>query len=499
MALNSTGRRRILVVGVKQETATFNPASTTLDDFECVHGREAVAALTGTATEVGGILDAAAHHDVTVGTVAWAPSGGAVDKSAWAHLRESILDDVATGPFAAILVVLHGAMVCVDSDDPEGQLLGDIAELVGDVPIVATLDLHAVLTDDMLARADVFVPFHTYPHVDHHSTGVRAVRALDRLLGGAVPTTAYTPVPALVRGDELLTDTGLLGRMIGTCRTAEASGALSSAIIIGNPFTDVDGLRSGVLVTTVDDLESAKAISSSVAGELWAQRRRFRADLVDVRSAVAASLDAIGGPVILADQADATSSGAAGDAVTILEALLALPGARPAMVSVVDAPAAAQACAVGVGATASFRLGGIVDPRHAPITVEATVVRADLDQTFLYEDGTVARPGPSALLRVDGVDVVVTSKAIWVVGQNIYRAFGLDPRRGGVVVVKSPNGYRPHYESIASRMISVDGDGATSAALERLPYVKLRRPTWPLDDDFEPELSPMCFVGRRPV
>src|SRR3954447_6107108 len=86
--------------------------------------------------------------------------------------------------------------------------------LVGErIPIVISLDLHGILTERMLRQIDALTAFHTYPHVDFLDTGVRAARVLLRLLDEEVrPVIAAVPIPALVRGDELITATGLFGR-----------------------------------------------------------------------------------------------------------------------------------------------------------------------------------------------------------------------------------------------------------------------------------------------
>jgi hypothetical protein len=71
------------------------------------------------------------------------------------------------------------------------------------------------LTERMVKHASGIVAYHTYPHVDFFDTGKRAARLLLRILSdGAKPVTAVVPVPALVRGDELITETGLFGRVI---------------------------------------------------------------------------------------------------------------------------------------------------------------------------------------------------------------------------------------------------------------------------------------------
>src|SRR4029078_9801387 len=121
-------------------------------------------------------------------------------------------------------ICLHGATAGEEEGDPEGRVLEAIRAILARIPLVASLDLHAVLTDRMLAAADVLVPFHTYPHVDQYQTGQRAARNLLRLLQREIrPTTARIPLPMLVRGDELITATGRFGEAIRMCQQVEQS------------------------------------------------------------------------------------------------------------------------------------------------------------------------------------------------------------------------------------------------------------------------------------
>ena len=87
----------------------------------------------------------------------------------------------------------------------------------------------------MLEYCDAIVIYHTYPHIDFVETGARAARLLLRLLEGQVrPVTARVLIPALVRGDELITATGLFGGFIREAQAIEQSaGGLSAGMFIG--------------------------------------------------------------------------------------------------------------------------------------------------------------------------------------------------------------------------------------------------------------------------
>src|SRR5205814_7858126 len=91
-------------------------------------------------------------------------------------------------------------MVAECEPDVEGHLLQRIREYVGkQIPIVATLDLHANVTRRMVEASDVLVLYHTAPHIDVMSTGKRGAAALRKILaGGAKPVTSFRKIPMVV-------------------------------------------------------------------------------------------------------------------------------------------------------------------------------------------------------------------------------------------------------------------------------------------------------------
>ena len=478
---------RILIGGLKQETATFNPVPTRYSDFHIVRGMEIIDCLKGTDTEMGGILqvlEACPEHDVVPTFAGRAVSGGPIADDDLDRLIDEMLVGIRKAqPADGVCLVLHGAMASPRDPDPEGRILSEVRSTVGSAPIVATIDLHAILTDRMLAAADILVPFHTYPHTDQCRTGKRAAKNLLRLLAGtASPTTARVRLPMLVRGDELLTATGLFGEAVRRCRRIEDSpGGLSAGVIIGNPFTDVPDLRSNVIVTMDGDALAARTEASAVAQYMWDNRGAFTAKLTPLQEAIRIA-SGTHGLTVFSDGADATASGAPGDSNAILRGLIEQKYTGKALVPIVDRPAVQTAREAGVGAEVSVSLGGTLDPdRHTPVALK-THVKGIWDGQFVYEDGTKETAGLTAVLTSGTITVMVTERPVYVVGRKVFQAFGLDPRDYNLVVVKSPNGFRPHYEDIANRIIAVDVPGAASANLRSLPYERCPRPIFPLDE-----------------
>ncbi len=152
-------------------------------------------------------------------------------------------------------------MGAVGELDPEGFLLAETRKIVGEeIPIVASFDLHGVITDKMLRHANAITIYHTYPHIDQYETGERAAKVLLKIIDGtAHPVTARVRIPALVRGDELKTKTGVFGQRVAETVAIENSAqGLSGGIFIGNPFTDVPELASNVIICTDGDEKFSK-------------------------------------------------------------------------------------------------------------------------------------------------------------------------------------------------------------------------------------------------
>lgn len=478
----------VLIAELKQETATFNPALSHYDDFRIYRGDDILTAYRGTQTELAGALDVCSARkslEVVPTLAADAVSGGPVATADLDRLLDEMVGAVqAAGPVDAAYICFHGAMAGEEEGDPEGRVLGQIREVLGQVPIVISLDLHAVLTDRLVELADVIVPYHTYPHTDHYETGERAAHNLLRLIDGqSQPTVARVRLPMLVRGDELLTATGRFGEAIRMCQEVEAAEVgLAAGVLIGNAFTDVPDLQSNVLVTTHNDPAAAVAAARRIAQFMWENRTLFQAELTPLDEAIRLAQQTEG-LVVFSDAADATASGAAGDSNAILQGLIEHQFAKRTLLSMVDAPAVAKALEAGVGQSIEVALGGTRDAtRFTPLKLKVHV-RSLHDGQFTYENGTCGHAGRAAVLTAGPIHMLVTERPVYVVGPRVYEQHGLNPVDFDLVVVKSPNGFRTWYEAIAALIVPVDVPGSTSANLRSLPYQRCVRPIFPLDAD----------------
>jgi microcystin degradation protein MlrC len=299
-----------------------------------------------------------------------------------------------------------------------------------------------------------------------------------RILAGEVkPVTARVPIPALVRGNELITATGRFGKCVREVIEVENSeGGLSGGLFIGNPFTDVPDLGSNVLLATHDDPGRAESEAIRIANLFWAMREDLHQPLTSLAESVRLASRATG-RVILVDAADATSSGASGDSNAILRALLDARYRRTALIPIVDAPAVKEAFRAGVGSTLKVAVGGSLDGgRFAPVEMEVRV-RLLSDGRFRSEShGDLWDSGQTAVLQSENMTLVATSKAVSLYDRSLFLAHGQDPATFETVVVKSPH-CQPHlFEHGAQLLVNVDAPGSTSANLKSLGHKHCRRP-----------------------
>lgn len=482
--------KRILIADCKQEISSFNPLPSGYGDFLIRQG-EGLYEQRGKNQELGGALavfEARPDIEIVPTICARAGSAGLLSAEGWKRLAEEVLAAIFANldGIDGIYVSLHGAMGADGELDPEGYLLQKLRERVGpEMPVVISLDLHGILTDRMLRQVDGFAIYWTYPHVDFADTGRRAAELLLKLIAGGVrPVAARVVIPALVRGDELITKTGCYGELLAECRRLEEEGGvLAAGIMIGNPFTDVPELCSQVLILTDGDRATAEREAMRLAQEFWPLRFRMQGKLVPLERAIAQARS-IHGPVIFTDAADATSSGASGDSNAVLAALRQAGYGKRVLAQIVDAPAAAAAHAAGIGATLSLTLGGSIDPaRFPPMPVTATVKLLSDGEAALETMKAPLRAGPTAVLICDNVTVVVMSRSVSLFDRAMYYANGLDPEDFDLVVVKSPHTEFHMYDQWCVRNFNVDAPGATSANLKSLGHRICARPIYPLDDN----------------
>lgn len=500
---------RIAIAECKQEVSSFNPTTSSFADFRIVMGDSLLAHHRRVREEVGGALSVFdADQRVTLAPAFGASantSGGILTAESFQELCDEwvkgLIDAQRNGPIDAAYFSLHGAMQAQSENDPEGALLERAREVLGEsIPIVVSLDLHGVLTDKMLRLSDAVVPYHTYPHVDFFETGVRAANLLVRILTtGARPVTARVKIPALVRGDELITATGSIGECIRLAQQIEArSDGLSAGVMWGNPFTDVPELRTNSIVILDGDAAAAQRDAITLARLFWKHHEKMRVPLTSLTDSVKLAAEIKEGTVVMMDAADATSSGASGDSNAIIREIVRQGYSGRVLAPIVDPQAVQQAFAAGIGATIQTQVGGAIDSaRFQPMPIKAQV-RLLSDGKFRSESfGWPWDSGPTAVLQSENITLVVGTRPVSLFDRSWFYANGQDPQHFNLVVVKSPHCEHHMFAAWCAKLINVDAPGSTSANVKSLGHRLCARPMFPLDDIQFEDFVPTADVFQR--
>jgi microcystin degradation protein MlrC len=487
---------RLFLAMLSHETNTFSNVPTDRVQFEARHlhyGGEIVETFRGTGTCLGGMIAAAERLGARlVPSVAAAASpAGRVTRDIYTHVKDRMLADLrAAGPVDGVLLDLHGAMVPEGLDDGEGDVIAAVRAVVGPaVPIAVTLDLHGNLTEAMVRGADLLHGYKTYPHVDMAERGVEAVERLAEAVGKRIrPTSAFRRPPLMPPIGAQRTAVGPMRRLYDMADEMERDPrVLSISIFAGFPYADIPEAGLGIYVVTDGDAALAEELAERLSRTAWAHRHEFVHTGLPVPEAVRRALAAEGQPIVLADMADNTGGGAAGDGTEILRELVRV-GARSAVVACLWDPAAVQECVrAGVGARVTLDVGGKVDDRHgAPLRVTG-LVRTLSDGRFVHKGpmgrGLPGRLGTTAVLDVDGVKVILISYRWQTLDPEMLRFVGLEPLDHKIVVVKSTIHYRAAFEPLAREIVEVDAPGLSSSNLDRFRFERVRRPIFPLDPE----------------
>jgi len=493
---------KIVTGGIAQETNTFQWEPTTLADFEkgssFIDRGNQILELAGTNLIYGGIISRAQAEgvDLVPTTYGRAVPGGRVSREAFETLRDEIVAGLRGAmPVDGVMLGIHGAMALEHLDDGEGPLITAIREVVGpDIPIVAPLDLHTNLSDEMMEEATAFVGYKEYPHIDMAETGAQAMDILIRTIRGEIqPTMAHVRLPLIAPNQSMVTTwQSPLKIAIDRARELEQQpGVLAATVLGGFPFADVPFAGVATIVVTDNDRALAQRLANELASICWDRRDDFEIHPTPVADAISEALAGEQGSVyVLADISDSGASGTAGDGTVALRGLLDAQARSAALAQIMDAEAVATCIQAGVGATVSLVVGGKHDGLHGdpvPVTGKVRLIHeGPFPMSGVMGRGTWASRGRTVVLEVggrDGIELQLTELRGHPNDLNFFRAFGIEPTERRILVLKSAAHFRAAFEPIATKVIEIEAPGISSPNLHSFDYTRLRRPIYPLDRD----------------
>lgn len=493
---------RIAVGQISAESNHFVPGTCGLDFFRTtgylLRGEE-MYSLADSATEIGGILHAARSAELVPLIATRGNSSAPLSAQCWRNLKRGVLQRLEkAGAVDGVVMSHHGSMAVEGVDDPEGELAFEIRALLGPhTPFAMTLDLHGNVTDRMVAATSIICAYQTYPHQDVRRTGARAAR----LLLGAIrrqinPVMAHVKLPMILTAFRASTaGRGPFAQLMRSAQACERQpGILSASLFFVGSYIDIPAMGCGTLVIADGDARLAHRYAKQLAQCFWAKRNEFIIETVSVAEAVRRGRKLRGGPVLLLDTADTTGGGAAGDSIALVQGLLEAGVSEPSLAMVVDPLAARRCHQAAIGATLTLSVGHRQDRQWGkPIKLTGKLVRKS-DGRFRYHGGilggTWSSMGPSAVLQIGNLRLLVMSYPTYDYACEQYESMGQDPRQAKFVGVKNMMNFRVGYRDIMKGYFVLDCPGPTPTNLCALPFQLIKRPVFPLDANTVWEASP---------
>lgn len=488
---------RIAVGQISCESNTFSKFVCDLDTVRktgYLYEADDVFALREANNEVAGMLATVERSGGTVVPLLasrW-NSSATVSSGCYRYLRDHLLARLKdAGPIDGVLLSCHGSMVAEGVDDPEADLAQGVRQIVGpNVPVAMTLDLHGNVTRPMVQSLTAILGYKEYPHDDPVTTGERAAGLTLRTAGGEVtPVMAWVRVPMILTAFNASTKgDGPFAHLMNQAKALERErGILSTSMQFVGSYVDIPDMGCSTVVICDGDRDRALREARKLATDYWRRRREFLVEALSVAEAVRRGRKLEGGPIILLDTADTTGGGAAGDSADLVRGLLDAKVTEPSLAMVVDPKAVQECLRAGVGLDVTIEVGHRVDPQWGkPIRVTGRVLRSS-DGQFTYTGGifggTVGSMGPSVVLQIGSIQLLIQSLPTYDWRDEQYRSVGMRPEAAKFVGAKNMMNFRYAYGAIMKGQFVLDLPGPTAPDMRSLPFVRAHRPWFPMDHD----------------
>ncbi len=491
-ACNSKEKKlpRIAIAGIAIESSTFSPAQTDEAAFK-----------SRTGDAVFSYYPFLSEDSLDRRRAEWIPTlrghaipGGIVTREAYESLVGKTLDMLRENlPYDGLFFDIHGAMSVVGLDDPEGDFIVRVREVVGTETLISTsMDLHGNVSPRLAHHTDLITCYRMAPHEDALESKKRAVdNLLERLESGKGKPAykAWIPIPILLPGEKTSTriEPGKsLYAKVNPITLQED--IIDAAIWIGYAWAD-EPRNHAVVMVTGDDEKAVTSSAEHLARSFWEVRNEFEfvAPTATLEESLRMAIGSEKTPFMISDMGDNPTAGGAGDVNWTLQEILKRPefksdsGPSVIYASIPGPQLIEKAVEVGIGGNIEALVGAAIDDRFAPpILLKGTVEAINQgDQDAETE----------VVVKVGSVHVIVTKKRKPYHHEKDFTKLGLTPRQTDIVVVKI--GYLvPELYDMRGDWIMALTPGGVDQDLERLDYKRINRPMYPLDPDMEtPELG----------
>ena len=478
----STKKPRIAIAGLAIESSTFSPAKTIEEDFKTRIG-----------DDVFTFYPFLSLDSINRNRAEWIPTlrghalpGGIVTKEAYESLVNKTLTMLKKNmPYDGLFFDIHGAMSVEDIDDPEGDFIKKIRNVIGYETLISTsMDLHGNVSLELAEETDLITCYRMAPHEDALESKKRAVEnLLERLESkkGKPLYKARIEVPILLPGEKTSTRIEPGKSLYAKVNPITKSpGIIDAGILLGYPWAD-EPRNHGVIMVTGDNKNAVGQAAEHLAESFWSSKDKFEfvAPVASLDESLNLALESKEIPYIISDMGDNPTAGGAGDVTWTLNELMKRKefkksdGPSVIYASIPGPELTKKAIEIGVGNEVEAFVGAQVDNRYSPpIKIKGKITAIKHGDKYA-ETEVVVQSG--------SINIIVTKKRKPYHKLSDFTELNINPKESDIIIVKI--GYLvPELYNIKKGWTMALTPGGVNQDLERLDYKRIKRPMFPLDN-----------------
>ena len=482
LGCNLQKKPKIAIAGLAIESSTFSPAKTVEEDFKARVGND-----------VFDYYPFLSPDSLNRQRAIWVPTlrghalpGGIVTKEAYESLVGKTLNMLKKDmPYDGLFFDIHGAMSVEGIDDPEGDFIKRIRDLIGYETIISTsMDLHGNVSYELAKETDLITCYRLAPHEDALESKKRAV---DNLLyrletkKGKPKYKARIEVPILLPGEKTSTRVEPGKSLYAKVDPISKSpGILDAAIWVGYPWAD-EPRNHAVVMVTGDNKNSVTQGAEFLAENFWSVKDEFEfvGPVASFNESLNLALISKKRPYIISDMGDNPTAGGAGDVTWTLNELIKRKefksenGPSVVYASIPGPKLTQKAIEIGVGGEIEEFVGADVDNRFSPpIKLIGKIKSIKKGDKYAVTE---------VVVEVGSLNIIVTEKRKPYHKESDFYELGIDPRSTDIIIVKI--GYLvPELHNIKKGWTMALTPGGVDQDLFRIDYKRIKRPMFPLDN-----------------
>jgi microcystin degradation protein MlrC len=482
---------KIIVGGISHETNCFSRVPSDISVWTIYEGNDLIDYYRGSKSAFGAFIDVSEKEGVELIPIVYARTSpsSTVPKEVFDYLSKKLLDGIGSvGRVDGVLLSMHGGGFSEEYPDLEGKIFREVRKIVGPQVVIGSMhDFHSNMTQYWIDNVDIILGYDTYPHVDTYDRATEVAELTIKTIRKEIKPSKAMAKPNMVPALQAqFTGIHPFKTLLAKAHELERGEKVLGVWIMGGfPWSDFPDVGMGVIAITDNDPDLAKSIAEEISDMAWRMRGDFLVKPIPIKDAINEAMKSEEGPYVLADIGDNPGGGGPCDGTVLLKALLET-GVQNAVVAVIKDPEVVKKTVeVGVGNVVTLDIGGKTDNLHGQPLKITGIVKILSDGKFMpvgpMSGGLEADMGRTAVLRVEGVDIILTEKRIQPTTLALYRSVGIEPCEKKIIAVKSSVHFRAAHAPIAKKILEVDTPGVTSPRLSGLPFKNLMHPIFPFD------------------